>query len=175
MTEQDRPAFAEAMYALGETFNEPVSDVRAEAYFDALQDVDLARVSVAVRLALRVCKFFPKPVELRELIAGNQDDNAETAWSELIREVRRVGYIGTPRLSPRTALVVGGLWGSWQRLCETLPGDGPELVGWIKQFKAAYQTTDRRETVRELTEATMHPTVLAYVREQQRKLLKEMR
>jgi hypothetical protein len=35
-------------------------------------------------------------------------------------------------------------WGSWQRLCETLPGEGPELVGWVKQFKAAYQSVDRR-------------------------------
>lgn len=174
MTDHDRSKFAEALHVLAETFGEPLSDLRTEAYFDALRDFSIEQVSLATRLSLRTCKFFPRPVELRDLIAGNQDDNAETAWGGLLREVRRVGYMGTPDLEPRTALAVKELWGGWRRLCETLPGEGPELIGWLKQFKETYETVDRRETVKELTAATMHPDVLAFVRTERQKLLKPM-
>ena len=163
MTAEDRPAFAEAMHALGETFNEPVSDIRAEAYFDALSDYSLAEVNTAVRVALRRCKFFPRPAELRELLDGNAEDNAEVAWGAVLREIRRVGYMGIPNLDPRVLRAVNEMWGGWRRLCETLPGEGPELIGWAKQFKSAYQATERVETTKRLTEETLHPRVLGFI------------
>ena len=145
MTEADREVLAEALHVLGETFNEQVSTIRAEGYFDALRDYAIEDVNRAVRMALRTCRFFPRPVELRELIAGDPNANADAAWSALLREVQHVGYIGTPHFDDARVLrAIQNTWGSWQRLCETLPGEGPELVGWVKQFKAAYQSVDRR-------------------------------
>lgn len=150
MNEQDRPAFARALFVLGETFNESISDLRAEGYFDALRDFSLEEATAAMREALRTCKFFPKPVELRELVDGDADTNADQGWAELIREVRRVGYMGTPDFTDgRIAMAIVDIWGSWRRLCETLPGEGPELVGWVKQFKSAY----RSQGVRARTDA----------------------
>jgi hypothetical protein len=162
MTEMDRPAFAEAMLTLCETFNEPLSDVKVEAYFGALNDSDIGAVLGACRHALRSCKFFPRPVELREFITGSAEDAAEQAWAAVLGEIRRVGYIGRPNLEPRALRAVNELWGGWQRLCETLPGEGPELVGWIKQFKATYASVDRAEE-RLLTAATLHPNVRAFI------------
>jgi hypothetical protein len=170
MTAEDRVAFAEAMYLLGETFNEPVSDIRTEAYFDALCDRTLADVNIAVRAALRSCKFFPKPVELRELIDGSTADNAEVSWGAVLREVRRVGYYGVPNIDARQMRAVRELWGSWQRLCETLPGEGPELLGWAKQFKAVYQATERIDESKQLTSDTMNPRVLDFIRGEQKRL-----
>lgn len=164
MTEGDRGQFAEAMHALGETFNEPVSDIRSETYFDALREFTIEQVNGAALVAIRSCKFFPKPVELRELILGTPEGHADDAWAELIREVRRVGYIGAPSFSDeRTERAINETWGSWRRLCETLPGEGPELIGWIKQFKAAFQSLEKRDVSKLLTPATIHPQLQAFL------------
>ena len=171
MTGQDAAVFAEAMHALGETFNEPVSPIRTEAYFDALSDLSIEQVNGAVRLALRSCKFFPKPIELREMIAGRPDANADAAWGELTREIARVGYLGTPKFSDeRTRRTVREVWGSWARLCETLPGEGPELVGWMKQFKSGWQSQDTRDLALRLEPGTLHPQLKAFIDSEQRRI-----
>lgn len=165
MINDDRAAFAEAMHALCETFNEPMSDIRSEAYFDALCEFGIEQVNDAARLAIRQCRFFPRPVELREFIIGTAEGHADTAWAELVREIRRVGYIGTPDFSDeRTLRAICETWGSWRRLCETLPGEGPELIGWIKQFKAAFQSLEKRDTSRLLTPDTVNPHLLEFIR-----------
>lgn len=169
MTELDRPAFAEAMLMLGETFNEPITDIKTEAYFDALRDLDIADVNQAVRHALRTCEFCPRPAKLREMIEGNADDAADAAWGAVMKEIRRVGYMGVPDLEPRALEAVRQLWGGWRRLCETLPGEGPELVGWIKQFKATYGSVQRREQ-HQLTMASLHPNVRAFIHSEQKRL-----
>lgn len=170
MTEEDRIRFAEAVYALGEVFNEPISAVRVEGYFDALRDLEIDDVNRAVRRALKDCRFFPKPVELRELVLGNSDGHADAAWGEVVREVRRVGYMGTPAFSDaRTMRVIREIWGSWSRLCQTLPGSGPELVGWVKQFKTSFQSLDRLDKAL-LTPATIHPRISSFISSETKRL-----
>ena len=66
MTAADRPAFAQLLALLGETFHEPISEARVAGYWLALEDVPLPALQAAVREALRGCRFFPRPVELRE-------------------------------------------------------------------------------------------------------------
>jgi hypothetical protein len=145
MTEHDRMAFARALYALGETFNEPVSELRAEGYFDALSDFELPIVLIAMRSAMRESRFFPRPIELREFVEGSADDRAELAWTTLQRLVQSVGYYGTPTFPDeamrRAALE---LYGGWQRLCASLPADGPELLGYRKTFIATYRAYANR-------------------------------
>jgi hypothetical protein len=149
MTNADRARFAELLLALGETFDETMSDMRAEIYFRALMDLPLDVVERAIVDAARYSKFFPKPAELRTLIAGDPADLAELAWIRLVREVRRVGYWGTPRFEdPSIELAVKELFGGWRALCERLPADGPEFLGWAKQFKAIYGIYHRRASAR---------------------------
>lgn len=147
MTDADRNRFAKVLYVLGDVFNEPVSDVRAEAYCKALSDLPIEAVERAGAAAITACKFFPKPIELRELLHGSRDDQATLAWGELLREVRRVGYTGCPAFTHLETMqkTIRSLWGSWSRLCNTLPGEGPELIGWMKQFQAHYQAVQQRE------------------------------
>ena len=66
MTAADRPAFAELLALLGETFHEPISEARVAGYWIALHDLPLPALQAAVREALRSCRFFPRPAELRE-------------------------------------------------------------------------------------------------------------
>lgn len=169
MNELDRVPFAEALMTVCDTFNESLSDVKTEAYFDALSDYSIGQVSGAFRLALRQCRFMPRPADLRELIDGNSSEAADAAWGAVLREIRRVGYIGVPNLDDRTMRAVCELWGGWQRLCETLPAEGPELVGWVKQFKGVYGSVERTEQ-RQLTMAALNPNVRQFIQAEQKRL-----
>ena len=94
MTAADSKAFAAILHGLGEIYGESVSPLRAELYFRALDDLSLEDVKRAANLHTRRCKFFPKPAELREAVAGPVEDRAELAWSEVRALVRRYGWPG---------------------------------------------------------------------------------
>ena len=173
MNELDVPAFSEALHALSETFNEPMTDVKIEAYFAALGDFDVAPVLAAMRTALRSAKFMPRPADLRELIEGDGEEAATAAWGAVLREIRRVGYLGHPDLDARSLRAVKELFGSWQRMCERLPAEGPELLGWVKQFKQVYASVERTDQ-RALAMGDLHPNVRQFI-EQKRKALPEMK
>lgn len=155
MTNQDREAFGRMMFALGDTFNEPVSEIRAEAYFEALKRFDIGDVLAAGRRALEECRYFPRPVELREMLAGTDEEQAEEAWNEMRRLIRRYGYLGTdgrgkcPEFSSDAVRAAAlELYGGWTALCSSLPCDGPEYLGARKAFIANYKAaagSDRRE------------------------------
>lgn len=152
MTDQDRQDFAELMLGLGETYAEPVSPARMEIYFAALADLEIGDVRAAATAHVRAVKFFPRPAELREAVLGSTDDRAALAWNAVLQLIRRVGYPGTdgkgkaPEFPDRaTERAAVELYGSWPALCERLPGEGPELLGIAKNFKAAYSAYVRRD------------------------------
>lgn len=147
MTKVDMPRLARVLAVLGETFNETVSDIRADGYFMGLSDLAIEQVESGARQALKASRFFPRPAELRAFAVGSPEDTAEMAWLELLQAVRRVGCYGSPELSESINATVRGLWGDWRRLCETLPGDGPELLGWAKRFKSTYSIMTMRQNV----------------------------
>jgi hypothetical protein len=156
VTDADRSRFAELMYALSETFDTKVSALRVQLYFDALVDLPIAAVERAARLAVGTLRFFPKPTELRELVQGNVEDEAGIAWAAFQREVSRVGYMREPDLPAATMDAIRLVFGDWRRACASLPSPdsdrAPELMGWRKQFVAAYSDTKRREAAGALTE-----------------------
>lgn len=164
MTNLDRAAFATFMLGLGETYGEPVSDARMEIYFAALAELDLEEIRQAATAHVKLQKFFPRPSELRDAVFGASEDRANLRWNDMLRIVRRFGYWNQPPddawPDEATKRAAFDLYGGWQGLCSSLPGDGPELLGAAKLFKASYVAYDRRaqrqglppgETGRELT------------------------
>lgn len=146
MTTADRPAFAELMLGMGETYAEPVSAARMEIYFRALVDLDLDAIRSAANVHVRTQKFFPRPAELREALAGSVEDQTELAWAHVLGEVRRVGSWGIPQWpDDATARAALELFGGWQALCAQLPAGGPELIGVAKHFRALHAAYTRRE------------------------------
>lgn len=143
MTDADRPYIAKMLAVFSSTYNEPVDDLKAEAYFAALAEFSVEDVRTAAHAALRMENFFPRPARLRELIVGSGGDQAEVAWAKLLQQIRWEGYTGKPDLSEATWDIVRELWGSWANLCQTLPGEGPELLGWQKRFISAYGSARR--------------------------------
>jgi hypothetical protein len=119
VTDADRQAFAVEMAIAAEVFGETLSKTRAEAYFQALVDLDIGTVQRAFRRAVRVCKFFPKPADLREQAEGSTGDRALLAWTRLLKAVERVGTyqsvdFGDPVLHA-VIMQIGG-WGELWRL-----------------------------------------------------------
>ncbi len=169
MTEIDRSAFAEALFALTETFNEPLSDAKVEAYFDVLREYPIEQVIPAMKLALRSGNFMPRPSNILECIEGDTEEAATAAWGTILREIRRVGYVGTPNLDARSLRAVRELFGSWQRLCERLPAEGPELLGWVKQFKAVYASVEKTSQ-RAITMGDLDPNVRQFIEQKQKAL-----
>ena len=147
---------------LGHTFNETISPIKIAAYFDALSDHRVEDVLRVTKTLIRTQRFFPKPINFLDLLSGT----AEDAWGEVMRECLRVGYPGTPRFKNPIALAtVVTIAGSWQRLCEVLPLEGPEYIGWMKQFKSAFAVMSARHQEHTLTLQSADPTVLRAVRE----------
>jgi len=97
----DKLQFGKGMAMLGETFNREISPTLADIYYKALDDISDSNLETAFNLAVTQCKFFPKPVELREL-AGvvaitppSLNDQAQmaasNAWGEVIGAIRSGG------------------------------------------------------------------------------------
>lgn len=145
-TKAQSRAFGLQLVALGEVFNEPVSAARLELFLRLVEDLPYDALRQAVVSHGRTATFFPKPAELRQIVLGQIEDQAELAWTALLREVRRVGWLGTPRWPDvaTEAAALGLFGGSWRALCEHLPAGGPELLGFRKQFVALYGATARQ-------------------------------
>lgn len=110
MTAEDRPRFAELLAVLSETFNEPVSETRATAYWLALHTLPLDAIRHAVSQAIQTCRFFPKPVELLEA-AGDLAPDAGLIEALIVAHLRRPGGDRMPVTEPFLALVVERLGG----------------------------------------------------------------
>lgn len=141
MTADERDRVTDQLTVLAEYYERPKSEAQILLYIQALDDLPCEFVISAMRALVRTSTFYPKVSEIRALIEGRTGDAAELAWMALLREVRHVGYLGQPDLPDATLETVRGLWGSWGHLCETLPGDGPELIGWMKRWDSAYRAT----------------------------------
>jgi hypothetical protein len=147
--------FGELMLGIGDTYGEPVSDVRMEIYFRALSDMSFVDVRAAADIHVRTHKFFPRPAELREAVDGSVEDAAELAWINVQSLVRRCGYWWKeetqgpiPWPDEITKHAAMKLYGGWHALCEKLPSNGPEMLGTAKVFKAHYAAVSR-QAVRE--------------------------
>lgn len=121
MIEDDRTRFARQMTVLSVTFDREISDELGEIYFRAGADFSIAQFERAVALAVAECRFFPKPVELREMIEGTAGDRAAAAWEIALNACRRAGYF-------KSVLFIDGfigqalatVFGGWLEFCDAM-------------------------------------------------------
>lgn len=135
-----------------------IPDTTLKTYMTHLSDYPDPAVINACRLAIRSCTFFPSIRELIDLMdqtAAGDDAVAEVAWSEVLREVRRVGYqpyrvfrngefMDPPKpvfSSPVIAETVESV--GWKLICTS---DEPEEVR--KQFIFSFRAMRQRVTNR---------------------------
>lgn len=150
MTNQNRPAFAQALGILAEALGQPLSELRVEGYFAALRDLDLEDVLHAVETAMRTEEYpvLPTPGKLRTLAQGTVADEAEAAWLAFLEAVRRVGSYGTPTLPPAIDATLRAVYGGWVLACQELPGPSMRTFeDHRRRFLAAYRVVQQRQAL----------------------------
>ncbi|HDL49746.1 MAG TPA: hypothetical protein ENH33_07310 [Actinobacteria bacterium] len=85
MKATDEVEFGTMISTLGAAFGTAIEPAMIEAYFMALEDIDIDVVGAACKEAIRTCEFFPRPVNIRNLvICGNRGLAAAEAWDKMV-------------------------------------------------------------------------------------------
>jgi hypothetical protein len=148
MTDQDKIRFKNAIGALCAALPSApdVPKERLAVYFAVLKGQPIEAVEAATEAWLqRDTAWFPSAGQLLALCKGQTENAATLAWLDVVKEVRRVGYMRTPTLPETTMQAVRATWGSWRATCELLPdADSPMFVAIAKRFESAYNALAER-------------------------------
>lgn len=120
MTNSDKKRFWACMKALEECAGIPAGKEKAEIYFRALSDLDIAEIEKAVWniVGHRTTASFPKPGEIREAAIGNLDDKAILAISKIELAWRKgVGAYHNVCFDDPLIHVLIDRAGGWEKLC----------------------------------------------------------
>lgn len=95
---------------------EPMTDAQVALYSDLLAPFDVAAVREAVLLHVQKSPFFPRPSDLISALTQRDELDADQAWVEVLRQVRRTGYYGVPEFTHEAVADAARALG-WQDLC----------------------------------------------------------
>ena len=146
MNDSDKKDFAELMVGNGEMYNKAVSKSLMQIYFDTLASYSIEDVKKgfgAHSLDAKHGTFFPKPADIVRHLTANEISNeelAELAWAQVIREIRRTGSYGTLKLDDKQAIAAVKSLGSWSQLCGSTES---EMTWKKKEFISMYETYSR--------------------------------
>lgn len=136
---KDFKKFCGLLAMLDESYGQKSSKLKAEVYFNALEDHGIGDVEKAVFISIKTIKFFPKPVELIELIDGDVNSRALIAWRMAVdhRDVYHTFQFDDPAIHYCLQEIFGG----WQPFCEKTMD---ELKWEEKRFLDLYKLTIKR-------------------------------
>lgn len=103
---------------------EVVTDGRLNLYAALLADIPVELGAAAVAHWLATEEFFPSPAKFRALCAelsGTLAPDVDEAWSEVRKEIRRVGWSGKPRWT-HDAIAEAVRAIGWDTLCGSTNG-----------------------------------------------------
>ena len=152
MTNNDEMQFAEAMTMLAVVFDKEITKTLAKVYFNTLIKYDINQVQKAVTDHIAKGRFFPKPIELVELINKGKptlEDKALTAWMAVAKQVNDCGSYRKPEFSnPYIKTVIDSI-GGWRHIC---PLDDKKMSFKKKEFIDGYASLTKQNP-EELPEA----------------------
>lgn len=95
---------------------ETMTEAQIALYREILMPYSAADVRRATVLHIQKSPFFPRVSDLVGALTRSDQLDADQAWAEVLRQVRRVGYYGVPVWShPAVADAVAAL--GWQTIC----------------------------------------------------------
>ena len=134
--------FAKDIILLAEIHGKEMSDGIIGMYFKALSDYSIETVADALSRAVKECKWFPKPVELIELMQGKPiaiEDRAQVAVTKILDHLHTWGSTKMPDLAddPIALHLMSMRWpyGTWAADVLT-----SEIKWWTKEFIEAYRS-----------------------------------
>ena len=132
---KDEARFKESMTALGELFDKPLSKFLIDVYWKALEPFSDEECNRAFNEVAISSRFFPKPVDLIEIIQGKKADQSIKAWLKVIEAVRRVGLYKSVKFNDPVIHSVFQFWGGWASAADW---DDSELKWKQKEFERLY-------------------------------------
>jgi len=142
--------FYKALVSLAELFDKSLTANVQELYFAALADLSLDDAREACKRASQQCKFFPKPVELRELVSGTGSEQADQAWEWLLGALRDGAgqyhscFVEDGALAAAITRCWGGIVEAFNAL-RSLGPDEPMYASQRKSYVAAYTSCLREQ------------------------------
>jgi hypothetical protein len=136
---QNRVKFVELLTGMAEALGAEMSVAKLGIYENALSDLSDDQIEKAINIAAKTLRFFPKPLELLDLVGGNSEERAVMAWGLLLNTIKTVGkYQSIQFEDPKIAHVVE-MMGGWVEVC-SMPADpketGIRMAQFLKMYKA---------------------------------------
>lgn len=140
--------FIEVMSALGEASGQESTPFKEKIYAQALEDMPIEAIEQAAWAIIKTRTFstFPKIGEIREMIGGKTEDQAQVQASIVWQSIQRYGAVRSVVFDdPVTMAVILQGFGGWQKLCKELMMD--QLQWFIKDFSKHYAAFKRSGVV----------------------------
>jgi hypothetical protein len=113
---QDRAKFSEFMSIITEMFDRKLSKLLAEIYWKALIPFSDAQCIGAFDEIIISSRFFPKPVDIIEIIQGTQSNQATEAWLQVAETLRRVGTYRSVKFNNPVIHSIVNAMGGWVQM-----------------------------------------------------------
>jgi hypothetical protein len=147
MNEQHLHEFASSLTAMASVFDKAITPQVTEIYFRILEQFSIEEVERGISKACTTLKFFPKPAEMIDCIAGGQvalEDKAQVEAARVLTAIKRVGtYSSVVFDDPVTQAVIAQYFGGWHRFADMREA---EEKWFLKDFVKAYQSFTRAGT-----------------------------
>jgi hypothetical protein len=102
-----------------------IPEETTKLYAKFLQDLEYQKAQSAVIRIITNSRFFPTVAEIREAVLKVEQPNLPLpaeAWEEVIRQMRDIGYVGTPKFSHPLIEKAVQAMGGWISLCQSEDG-----------------------------------------------------
>lgn len=118
MTKADAETFLDRLAGLSEYFNVTLSPAVQQVWFHALKDLELVPVIEAMNSTVASAIFMPKVADIRQLVCGDNEDQAERAWLAFKEAAKVAGGYSSLLLDDAVlAETIVGVFGGWVQAC----------------------------------------------------------
>ncbi len=138
MTKDDMKEFTGILDFMAEGLGVDMTEVKYRFYFAALSDLTIEEIKKAANHIARTATFFPKPVDFRNAINGNQDEAAISAWEKVLKAKSKAGQYQSVKFDDPVIHTTIKLMGGWGAVCR-LEGHDDEKwqrIDFEKTYKA---------------------------------------
>ena len=140
MTNNDKAQFFELLTGIAEIYNQEISAMKGQLYWNALIDLPIETVLRNANAHIRTAKFFPSPAELRQDDSTN--DQAIMAWAAVEKAMHTAGYYYSVQFDDRVIHSVIQAMGGWMNLNQEQADNMPFRR---KEFLDTYPVLRRRD------------------------------